>query len=138
VHGSHADDDIMLLVKSDEVLFAGDLFFSGRIPFVGDANTGHWLLALDKMLDSNPRVVIPGHGNASSDPRPDMEMTKGYLQYLRAQMGRAVKNMQTFDEAYDVTDWSKYQSMPAFDSANRLNAYGVFIDMESSSLSGLE
>lgn len=135
-HGSHADDDIMLMVRPDGVLFAGDLFFSGRVPFVGDANSAQWLLALDKMLDSKPAIVVPGHGTASSDPRPGMEMTKEYLRYLRAEMGRAVADMQTFDEAYEGTDWSRYQDMPAFEAANRINAYGVFLDMEAAALKG--
>jgi len=135
-HGSHADDDIMLMVRPDGVLFAGDLFFSGRVPFVGDANSAQWLLALDKMLDSKPGIVVPGHGTASSDPRPGMEMTKEYLRYLRAEMGRAVADMQTFDEAYEGTDWSRYQDMPAFEAANRINAYGVFLDMEAAALKG--
>ena len=135
-HGSHADDDIMLMVRPDGVLFAGDLFFSGRVPFVGDANSAQWLLALDKMLDSKPAIVVPGHGAASSDPRPGMEMTKEYLRYLRAEMGRAVADMQTFDEAYENTDWSRYQDMPAFEAANRINAYGVFLDMEAAALKG--
>ena len=135
-HGSHADDDIMLMVRPDGVLFAGDLFFSGRVPFVGDANSAQWLLALDKMLDSKPGIVVPGHGTASSDPRPGMEMTKEYLRYLRAEMGRAVADMQTFDEAYEGTDWSRYQDMPAFEAANRINAYGVFLDMEGAALKG--
>ena len=135
-HGSHADDDIMLMVRPDGVLFAGDLFFSGRVPFVGDANSAQWLVALDKMLDSKPAIVVPGHGTASSDPRPGMEMTKEYLRYLRAEMGRAVADMQTFDEAYEGTDWSRYQDMPAFEAANRINAYGVFLDMEAAALKG--
>ena len=133
-HGSHAEDDIMLMVRPDGVLFAGDLFFSGRVPFVGDANSAQWLVALDKMLDSKPGIVVPGHGAASSDPRPGMEMTKEYLRYLRAEMGGAVADMETFDEAYEATDWSKYKDMPAFEAANRLNAYGVFIDMEAAAL----
>ncbi len=135
-HGSHAEDDIMLMVRPDGVLFAGDLFFSGRVPFVGDANSAQWLVALDKMLDSKPGIVVPGHGAASSDPRPGMEMTKEYLRYLRAEMGGAVADMETFDEAYEATDWSKYKDMPAFEAANRLNAYGVFIDMEAAALKG--
>ena len=117
-----------------DVAIAGDLFFSGRVPFVGDANSAQWLLALDKMLDSKPAIVVPGHGTASSDPRPGMEMTKEYLRYLRAEMGRAVADMQTFDEAYENTDWSRYQDMPAFEAANRINAYGSYLTLERESL----
>jgi hypothetical protein len=28
------------------------------------------------------------------------------------------------------TDWSRYAKMPAFDAANRINAYGTYLLME--------
>ena len=136
VHGSHAEDDLMLHVQQDGVLFAGDLFFSGRVPFVGDANTAQWLKALERMLESKPRIVIPGHGSASSNPRPDIELTRDYLRYLRSQMGKAVADLTSFEEAYAQTDWSRYRDLPAFEAANRLNAYNVYIQMEQEVLAG--
>lgn len=39
VSGAHSDEDIMLYVEDDDVLFSGDLFFTGRIPFVGNADS---------------------------------------------------------------------------------------------------
>lgn len=134
VHGSHAPDDLMLFLPSEGVLFAGDLFFSGRLPFVGDTNTERWLQALDRMLESKPRIVIPGHGNASENPLPDIALTRDYLRYLRKQMGDAVSELTPFEEAYTRTDWSTYARMRAFDAANRLNAYNVYIQMEQESL----
>ena len=135
VHGSHAEDDLMLYLPSEGVLFAGDLFFSGRVPFVGDAHTGHWLKALDRMLESRPKFVIPGHGNASANPLPDIQLTRDYLIDLRQKMGAAVAELQPFEEVYAKTDWSKYAKLPAFDAANRLNAYNVYIQMEQEALS---
>ena len=135
-HGSHAPDDIMLLVEEDGVLFSGDLFFDGRVPFVGDANTRHWLKALEHMLSSRPRVVVPGHGRASRSPEKGITLTRDYLLDLRQQMGAAVNDLTDFETAYDTADWSRWSALPAFKAANRLNAYNVYIQMEQEALQG--
>ncbi len=132
--GAHSDDDIMLAVDEDGMLFAGDLFFTGRIPFVGDADSRVWLAALDRMLEVRPQVVVPGHGDASVDPLRDMQLTRDYLLYLRQKMGEAVADLLSFDEAYAKTDWSRFERYPAFAQANRLNAYGTYLLMERESL----
>ncbi len=136
VSGAHSDGDIMMFVEEEGVLFAGDLYFSGRIPFVGDADSKAWLAALDRMLDVAPKVVIPGHGVSSTNTREDMELTRKYLEYLRQEMGAAVEDMVGFEEAYAATDWSRFESYPAFKSANRINAYGQYLVMERESLEG--
>lgn len=132
--GAHSDDDIMLAVEEDRMLFAGDLFFTGRIPFVGNADSKVWLEALDRMLEIRPEVVVPGHGEASKRTVQDMQLTRDYLVFLRKQMGDAVADMLSFDEAYEKTDWSRFEKYPAFEQANRLNAYGTYIVMEKESL----
>lgn len=132
--GAHSDEDIMLFVEPDGVLFAGDLFFTGRIPFVGEADSKVWLAALDRMLEVKPRLVIPGHGPASERPLDDMKLTRDYLIFLRKKMGEAVADLTPFDEAYQQVDWSSFEKYPAFEQANRLNAYGTYILMEKESL----
>ncbi|MEO8837131.1 MAG: MBL fold metallo-hydrolase [Herbaspirillum sp.] len=132
--GAHSPEDIMLFIEEDRVLFAGDLFFTGRIPFVGNADSKAWLAALDQMLNVNPVLVIPGHGAASDDPQRDMQLTRNYLIFLRKVMGVAADQMIDFDQAYKQVDWSAYEKYPAFQQANRLNAYGTYILMEQESL----
>ena len=134
VSGAHSDEDIMMFVENVSVLFAGDLFFTGRIPFVGNANSRLWLTALDHMLEVKPKIVIPGHGAKSTDPAADLLLTKDYLTYLRKVMGAAVNDMTGFEDAYAKIDWSKFAAYPAFTQANRLNAYGTYILMEQESL----
>jgi glyoxylase-like metal-dependent hydrolase (beta-lactamase superfamily II) len=132
--GAHAPDDIMLLVAEDHLLFAGDLFFTGRLPFVGEADSRVWLGALERMLALAPAIVVPGHGQASRDPGKDLALTRSYLVFLRKVMGEAVAELATFDEAYARVDWSAYAGYPAFAQANRINAYGTFLLMERESL----
>jgi len=45
-------------------------------------------------------------------------------------MGKAVEDLSPFDEAYAATDWSRFAKLPAFDAANRINAYGTYLLME--------
>lgn len=134
--GAHAPDDVLLAVVDERVLFAGDLLFAGRIPFVGNADSGGWLRALDKMIAVDAAIVVPGHGPASRDVARDLALTRDYLVYLRTTMGRAVNDLDTFDDAYAKTDWSRFAKLPAFEPANRINAYGTYLLMEQEALRG--
>ncbi len=133
-HGAHSGEDLILMVDEDKVLFAGDLFVTGRIPFVGDANSRVWLGEIERMLAVGPRIAVPGHGAASSAPAEDMRLTRDYLLYLREKMGAAAADLVPFDGAYGKVDWSRFSSYPAFEQSNHLNAYGTYLLMENESL----
>ena len=132
--GAHAPDDLMMRVEELGLVFAGDLFFTGRVPFVGNAHPGLWLKALNRMAEKPPKVAIPGHGKISTAPQDDLELTRRYLDHLWKVMTEAVANLQSFDEAYAGADWSGFKKLPAFDAANRLNAYGAFLHAEREAL----
>lgn len=134
VGGAHSPEDLMLFVEGDRVLFAGDLFFTGRIPYVGNADSRAWLTALDKIVPLDARAVIPGHGDLSTDPATDLKFTRDYLTYMREKMGQAANDLVDFDEAYKNTDWSRFAKYPAFEQGNRLNAYGTYLLMQNESL----
>jgi glyoxylase-like metal-dependent hydrolase (beta-lactamase superfamily II) len=134
--GAHAPDDVLLVVVEERVLFAGDLLFAGRIPFVGNADSAAWLRALDKMTGIDAAVVVPGHGPASRDVARDLALTRDYLRHLRSTMGKAVNDLEPFDEAYAKTDWSRFSHLPAFEPANRINAYGTYLLMEQEAFAG--
>ena len=120
----------MVHLPSEGVLFAGDLVFRGRVPFVGQADSRQWIAALDELLKLQPRVVVPGHGALSETAREDLQLTRDYLAYLREKMGAAAREMEPFDEAYARTDWSRFEHLPLFRAANRMNAYNTYLLME--------
>ena len=130
VGGAHSDGDLTLYVEPDRVLFSGDIIFEGRVAFLGDANTKHWLDVLTQMETTKLVALIPGHGPAAKDPNQAISMTRDYLAYIRKVMGRAVEDMTSFDEVYAATDWSEFKDLPAFEAANRRNAYQVYLSME--------
>ncbi len=135
VGAAHSDGDLTLLVKEDGVLYSGDIIFGGRVPFIGGGSTQKWadtLASMEKGLNLN--VLVPGHGDASTDPAAAIKLTKSYLVFMRKVMGQAVEDMEEFVDAYDAVDWSEFSKLPAFDAVNRLNANTVFLSMEEESV----
>jgi glyoxylase-like metal-dependent hydrolase (beta-lactamase superfamily II) len=127
---AHTPEDLVVYLPDRGVLFGGDLLFRGRIPFVGQADSRAWITALDRLLALQPRVLVPGHGAASTEPLADIALTRDYLQFLRERMGAAARDMEPFDEAYARTDWSRFAGVPLFQAANRMNAYNTYLLME--------
>ena len=127
---AHTPEDLAVYLPGRKVLYAGDLVFRSRIPFVGQADSRNWIVSLDKLLAFDTSVIIPGHGPVSTEARKDMQFTRDYLIYLRKTMGAAARDMTPFDEAYKATDWSQYEHLPLFGPANRMNAYNTYLLME--------
>lgn len=127
---SHTAEDLAIHVASERLLFCGDLVFAGRIPYIGQADSRHWISALEALLDIDVDFLVPGHGPQSRQPREHIELTRDYLVHLRAAMGEAARNLEPFDEAYQRADWSRFSGLPLFEAVNRMNAYNTFLLME--------
>jgi glyoxylase-like metal-dependent hydrolase (beta-lactamase superfamily II) len=127
---SHTPEDLVVYLPQQKVLFAGDLVFRSRVPFVGQADSRQWIKALDSLLAFDATVIVPGHGPLSTEARKDMEQTRDYLVHLRAVMGDAARNLEPFDDAYKAADWSRFEQLPLFRVANRMNAYNTYLLME--------
>ncbi len=127
---AHSPEDVMVVLPGEGVIFSGDVIFAGRIPFVGEADSRRWLAAIDRVLERHPKLLVPGHGPPSRDPQGQLALTRDYLLYVRKVMGAAVQDLVPFDAAYAAADWSAFAALPAFDPANRINAYGIYLTME--------
>ncbi len=128
---AHSDGDLIMLVEPDQVLFSGDLIFEGRIPFIGSGDTLHWLQTLEKLQTNGLHALVPGHGAASLNPAETLNLTRRYLAHMRASLRAGVEELMSFDEIYAATDWSEFEHLPAFADGNRINAYQVFLSLES-------
>lgn len=127
---AHTPEDVVIWLPSEKVLFAGDIVFRGRIPYVGQADSRHWIAALDTVLKLDPAVLVPGHGALSTTPREDLQLTRDYLAYLRESIGAAARDMEPFEDAYQRIDWSRFEHLPLFRVANHMNAYNTYLLME--------
>jgi len=134
VGAAHSDGDQTLYVEPDRVLFSGDIIFEGRIPYLGDANSRHWLEVLGRMEQKELAALIPGHGGVASEPNKAIHLTRRYLSFLRENMAAAVDEFVPFSTAYEGVDWSGFEELPAFAEANRRNAYQVYLALEAEML----
>jgi glyoxylase-like metal-dependent hydrolase (beta-lactamase superfamily II) len=127
---AHTPEDLIIFFPKEKVLFTGDLLFRGRLPFIGStANTGPWIDALNAFLDFKAAVAVPGHGSVSENAIADIELLRDYLTYLRTTMGKAVQDLDLFDEAYAATNWNRFANIPMFQFANRMNAYNTYLQL---------
>lgn len=127
---AHTAEDVVVHAEHAGVMFAGDLVFRGRIPFVGQADSRQWIASLGRLIELRPRIVVPGHGPVSTDPLADLQLTRDYLVHLRATMAEAATNLEPFEEAYTKADWSRFEHLPLFRVANRMNAYNTYLLLE--------
>ena len=127
---AHTPEDLVVFVPQRGVLFAGDLVFRGRIPFVGQADSRQWIVSLSRLIDFKPGLLIPGHGPMSDKPLADLELTRDYLVFLRQTMAEAAANLEPWEEAYAKADWSRFEHLPLFRAANRMNAYNTYLLLE--------
>ncbi len=130
---SHTPEDLVVYLPQHKLLFAGDLVFRARIPFVGQADSRQWIKSLEALLVFDTGVIVPGHGPVSTAAREDMQLTRDYLLHLRKAMGTAARNLDPFEDAYAAADWSRFEHLPLFRLANRMNAYNTYLLMEQES-----
>jgi len=61
---AHSSHDVIVHVPDAGVVFAGDLVEQGAPAQAGpDATPSNWRHVLDLMLELDPRIVVPGHGD---------------------------------------------------------------------------
>ena len=127
---AHTAEDVVVHAEHASVMLAGDLVFRGRIPFVGQADSRQWIASLGRLITLKPRIVVPGHGPISTDPVADLQLTRDYLVHLRKTMAEAATQLEPFDDAYAKADWSRFEHLPLFKAANRMNAYNTYLLLE--------
>ncbi|MDV3002022.1 MAG: Hydroxyacylglutathione hydrolase [Chroococcopsis gigantea SAG 12.99] len=63
VEGHSGGTDLILYVPDADVVFAGDILFNQRIPYVSDGNIKQWQNSLDKLITNYASAkMVPGHG----------------------------------------------------------------------------
>jgi len=130
---AHSHGDLSLYLPSEKVLLSGDLIFTGRIPFVGGDDINNWISKIETLAAMDANVIVPGHGAAFEDKQAGVKLTHEYLLFLRDQMAEAIDQMIPFDEVYAKINWEKFENLPAFKRANRINAYRVYLALEAQS-----
>jgi len=84
---AHTTDDVVAWIPQHRVLFTGDLVFNGGTPFVLMGSVAGSLVALDCVMELEPDIIVPGHGEVCG---PEVVDIAGeYLRFLQQTAAQA-------------------------------------------------
>ncbi len=63
---AHTDGDVIAYIPEEKVLFAGDLLFANRDPWIGSGDPEGWLSVNDELMAIDFKITVPGHGDLAS------------------------------------------------------------------------
>ncbi len=78
---AHTTNDVVAWIPERGVLFTGDLVFNGGTPFVLMGSVSGALMALDRLVELGPQVIVPGHGEPCTIDAVDL--VGEYLRFLQ-------------------------------------------------------
>jgi len=114
---SHTDNDIMVEIVELETIFLGDNVLNHRLPRLNDGNIVGNIEAINRIIDTNIKYFIPGHGPSGIENVP-----LNYLNYLT--------QLHTLVEQYYNEDLSDYEMKAPIQAAMQKYAHWYGFDTE--------
>jgi cyclase len=74
---AHSPGLCVVWLPEARVLYASDLIFEGRYPFIGDADVPEWISVLGRLSEFGAETVVPGHGVLCGEA--EMDALRSYL-----------------------------------------------------------
>ncbi|MBL7201445.1 MAG: MBL fold metallo-hydrolase [Anaerolineae bacterium] len=86
--GAHSPGSCVVWLPEPRILFAGDLVFEGRYPFIGDADIPALIGAIRRLPDFDAQTIVPGHGRLCS-----IEQISALGAYLEGTWARTIDHL---------------------------------------------
>ncbi len=129
IPGCHTPQDCVVWLPAEKVLFVGDFFGWGLIPWMGNLKKERRQLILDtcqRLIDFKPQTVVPGHGPLCSDT--ELARWRDYVLWLideiEGQIARGVppENIGQDNPAPpdDMLDWWRFAEWKHQDSVKKV------------------
>ena len=97
--GGHTPDSSIVDLPEQCVVFAGELVFEGRVPFLRHEDIRRTIDALRRLERRGDRSVVPGHGDLCNTAY--VARLRGYLEARVEAVGRLAANGRTKEEVLD-------------------------------------
>ena len=115
--GGHTASDAVLYLPDDGILFAGDLLFNGRHPWMGDGNPAEWLKILDSLEALKPRVWVPGHGAVTDQTA--VATLRNYIKMIQSLLADAHASGASIDAVATQPIPAPFDQLPNADAFER-------------------
>ena len=126
-HSSGPGDSAVFDERSG-VLFAGGLLDARRVPDIQDSDLEGWIKALSELRALRPRVIVPGHGVASSITLTSI--VARYLEQLQAHVRALLLSGTSLLHIAEAGELPEYESWDQYDIIHRRNAAVAFLRYE--------
>lgn len=128
---AHTKGSLVVEVRPDRTVFAGDILYGGRLPaLIPDGSVKGWLEAYESLRTGDAALFVPGHGQPG--PLADFDHpTRDYLARLKRHMDEAVKKGTDIESAKATFDASDWKSLANFNELNGRNAYQAYQESEA-------
>lgn len=108
---AHTAGDTIVHLPEQDVVFAGDLLFTGVTPNSWSGTVSGWLRAIDEIGALGPRVIVPGHGPLSGTD--ELELLGAYWRWLEHRTYRALDGgASVYDAAREIVLSEAFAAQP--------------------------
>ncbi|QWK20275.1 MAG: MBL fold metallo-hydrolase [Hydrogenobacter thermophilus] len=127
---AHTNSDIVVYMPDRKVLFAGDLVYYKRIPFMGDRNASSkgWEEVLRRIRNMDVKLILGGH-NEPMDKKA-VDYTLGYITYLRENIRMMKQEGKFIDEIKQALSDSPYKKDAMYQEFHNANIFRVDSEMD--------
>lgn len=131
-HGAaHTPAPLVVHVLEDNIVFAGDILYSGRLLSVlSESKVKDWIATYDTLKRYGKATFVPGHGKPAPLSGFDFS-TRAYLALLHTHMTRSVAEGIDAQDAMANLDQSAYKDFANFEMLSGRNASWTYLQAEA-------
>ncbi len=107
-----APGNLVVYLPKEKILFAGDLATNGVFPYMGDADVGAWVKALDALEELDVEHLVPGHGKSGG--KEILWHTRKFLADLCAAIRKARAGGKSAEQIKKTLTLPGYDKWPAY------------------------
>jgi len=117
-------------VAGDDVVFAGDVLYGGRLlALLSESDLRGWLAAYERLGALDAALFVPGHGEPGALAEFE-HSTRDYLAALKAHMDTAVTDGVDLQDAIASFDQAAWSGLADFDALAGRNAHQAYLQSE--------
>lgn len=108
---AHTQGDLMVHIPDAKTLYAADILFIDSTPVMWAGPVENWLAALDRILEMEVDVIVPGHGPITD--KNGVRQVKAYWEFVRSQVQQRYNaNLSAAEAAYDIVLSPEFAQQP--------------------------
>lgn len=130
VAAAHTPGPLVVQVVEDNVVYAGDVLYGGRLPAVIDGgNLKSWIEVFDGLRRFGDATFVPGHGRPAKLAAFEFS-TREYLATLQSHMKKMAESGVDMVDAIGRLDQSRFSKLANYEDLAKRNANVAYREAE--------